>query len=104
MTYKEYCKNELGYEVITTYFDDLAIAEHFGTKAIKDTVKNAIKHDKDYKNLTELVMVINHRCWLWHEKNNELSDFYADLYYATKDIVLDMFNDKEKIYFFEMTD
>ena len=60
MTYKEYCLQNFGYETITTYFDDFTIAERFGEKAIKETYKMAMINT-DYKMLTELCMVLNHK-------------------------------------------
>ena len=60
MTYKDYCRDNLGYETITTYWDDFTIAEHFGKQAILDTYKSAMLNN-DYKMLTQLCMVLNHK-------------------------------------------
>lgn len=53
-----------GYKPITTFYTDFSIAEPFGESAIKDTYERAFKIWKsDYKYLTELVMVLNWKCW-----------------------------------------
>lgn len=72
-----------GYKQITTFFEDFSIADNFGISAIKDTYKRAFSAWKsDYKYLTELVMVLNWKCWQHHhEGNTQKSDLYSDLYY-----------------------
>ena len=53
-----------GYKPITTFWTDFSIAEKFGVAAIIDTCKRALCEWKDnYKYLTELVMVLNHKIW-----------------------------------------
>lgn len=71
------------YNYTTTFWSDFTIAEKFGTAAIKDTAARAFSEWKDdIQYLTELVMVINHKCWEhYHNNNNELSNYYGDLYY-----------------------
>ena len=72
----------IGYKPLTTFWDDFTIAEKFNTKAITDTTEKAFNEWKDdYKYLTELIMVINHKSWYWYEKGNErLTNFYIDMY------------------------
>ena len=73
---------EVGYEPLTTFWDDFSIAEKFGKNAIKDTAERVFKEWKhDYKYLTELIMVINHKCWEHNNTNQVLSDLYGQLYY-----------------------
>ena len=105
MTYAEYCKELTGYTPFTTYYDDLTIAEPFGTDAIKDTVDRALKHNLGYKYITELCMVVNHKSWIWYSRgNNELSEFYADLYYYVRDWCFENLKGDELHYFIETTD
>ena len=68
----------------TTFWEDFSIAEKFGRSAIKDTYHRAFEEWKDnIEYLTELVMVINHKSWYWHEHHNDfLCEFYSDLYYT----------------------
>ena len=72
---------ELGYNPITTFWDDFTIAENFNAKAVEQTAKKAFDEWKDnYKYLTELIMVINHKCWEhYHRGNSKLSALYSDL-------------------------
>ena len=92
--------------VETTFNSDFAIADAFGVKAIKDTFKNAFDSWKgNYKYLTELVMVLNHRCWYWHHRNNaEFSKLYSDLFYKAQDYAYAHLKGEELDFFFSVTD
>ncbi len=79
MTYKEWCLENLEYETQTTYFEDFTIAEHFGYMAIKDTYKRAMKNT-NYKMITELCMVLNHKIWFLYEKNPTIAKLYNELW------------------------
>lgn len=69
--YFDYMCARTGYEPITTFWDDFTIADKYGESGIRDTYKRAFKAwKKDYKFLTELVMVLNWKCWYHHERNN----------------------------------
>lgn len=95
-----------GYKPRTTFWDDFSIADHFGLSAIEDTFKRAFRSWKsDYVYLTELVMVLNHKIYQWHQAGNE---DYARLYnrlwesadlYACENLTGD-----ELSYFYETTD
>lgn len=81
----------MSYKYFTTFWSDFSIAERFGTGAIEDTAMRAFEEWKsDTKYLTELVMVINHKCWDHYEqKHTELSRLYGDMYYEYYDKALD---------------
>lgn len=76
-----------GYETITTFWQDFSIADAFGIHAIKDTFTKAFNEWKsDYKYLTELVMVLNLKCWHFYDKGmNEYSLLYSNLYHEAND-------------------
>lgn len=97
-----------GQEFQTTFWEDFSIADAFGDDAIKDTYKRAFGEWKeDLVYLTELVIVLNMKCWQWYEKGNETrSMLYSDLYYKTNDYAWDFVGeDEEKSeYYFRMTD
>ena len=61
-------------------FDD---AEEGGANTIQVIANMAYQRWKDsIEELTDLVMVINHKCWEHYRLgNNELSSLYGDLYY-----------------------
>ena len=103
MTYQDYCLNELGYKTITTYWDDFSIADHFGISAIKDTYKRAL-FNNDYKMLTELYMVLNHKIWFWYKKNETIAKTYNQLWENLYETIMEMFNPEELQYFYEITD
>lgn len=75
--------NYLGYEPKTTFYGDFTIAELVsGLEGVKDTFKRVFEgwsYNIEY--FTELVLVLNHKAWEHHEKNNrELSVLYVELY------------------------
>lgn len=94
-----------GYETMTTFWSDFTIADVFGIAAIKDTFKRAFSEWKsNYKYLTELVMVLNWKCWVYYGINNQYSDLYADLYYQANDYARESLHGAELDYFFRVTD
>ena len=63
MTFRAFME-EAGYKVQTTFWEDFTIADFFGVKAIQDTFDRAFgEWKKDYKYLTELILVLNHKIW-----------------------------------------
>ena len=94
-----------GYVPKTTFWNDFDIADHFGVDAIKDTYNRAFNEWKNNKvYVTELVMVLNHRCWCWYNKNNEYSKLYADLYYELDEWCLDNLKGEDFDYYVSTTD
>ena len=73
---------ENGYVEKTTFASDFDIADVFGIEAIMDTFKRAFAEwKKDYKYLTELVMVLNLKSWQWYYRGNHtVSKVYDELY------------------------
>jgi len=103
MTYREYCKSNLGYEVITTYWDDFSIAERFGKYAILDTYKRALLN-KNYKMLTELCMVLNHKIWFLYETNEALARVYDELWKKCDNYLMKNLKGQELEYYIRTTD
>jgi len=104
MTYSEWCENNIGYKTITTYWQDLCIAERFGHKAIRDTVDRAIKFDGDYKSLVELCMVLNHKIWFTYEKDLELGKLYDELWNKMRSYLTSTLKGEQLKYYYETTD
>lgn len=106
MTYAEWKKENFNYECITTFWSDFTIADKFGVKAIKDTFNRAFKEWKsDYKYLTELVVVLNDKCWLHYgEKNEKFWKLYSELFYKAKYYAEKNLKGDEFRYYFEITD
>ena len=54
----------------TTFWQDFIIADRFGIPAVKDTFRRAFgEWKRDYRYLTDLVLVLNHKIWEHYEKN-----------------------------------
>lgn len=94
-----------GYKPITTFWNDFSIADNFGIEAIQDTYNRAFKEWKgNYKYLTELVMVLNHKIWAWYGRNNNYAELYDKLWrMADEYAVTHLKGDKLK-YFYRVTD
>ena len=98
--------NRYGYETFTTFWEDFSIADRFGAKAIKDTYKRAFNEWKsNYKYLTELILVLNWKCWdFYYEGNRTYSMLYEELYYEANDYARENLKGDEFRYYFEVTD
>lgn len=95
---------ETGYEMKTTFWGDFRVC-FYDKYAIKDTYKRAFevwKDDKIYG--TELSMVLNWLSWFYCEKDNSVSELYADLYYEFRDYILDNWKDEDLEYYLKTTD
>lgn len=77
----------------------------FGIAAVVDTFKRAFKEWKDnYKYLTELVMVLNHKIWQWYQKNAALAAIYNSIWELADGYAVNNLKDKELEYFYRVTD
>ena len=96
----------IGYTPITTFWDDFTIADHFGKDAIQDTYNRAFEAWKgDYKYLTELVMVLNHKIWQHYHANNMVySKLYDKLWKKADSYAMNNLKDDELDYFLRVTD
>lgn len=98
---EEFC----GYKPITTFWMDFSIADHYGTGAVKDTYKRAFNEWKDdYKYLTELVLVLNHKIWQWYKNDENLAEVYNDLYDEASRYAENNLKGQEARYYFHVTD
>lgn len=95
-----------GEEFKTTFWDDFTIADAFGIPAVKDTFKRAFDEWKtDTVYLTELVIVMNMKCWYFYEKGNSaLSETYSKLYYKAHHYAQSHLKGEDFEYYFRMTD
>lgn len=106
MTFQELMKQELGYDCITTFWEDFAIADRFGLGAVRDTFRRAFNEWKtDYKYLTELVLVLNQRSWMHHaKKNTAFMELYSELYDKASQYAEENLKGEEYTYYFNLTD
>ena len=106
MTWKEYQKEEHGFEVQTTFWEDFGIADRFGKSAVKDTYKSALAYAKtNYKYLTELSIVLNYRLWMHYNKGNEtLARVYDEIWRKCHNYAQRTLKGEEFQFYFNATD
>ena len=86
MTFKEFMQ-ENGYELQTTFWEDFSIADRFGLAAVLDTFNRAFREWKgDYKFLTELTLVLNHKIWQYYENRPDMAVLYNTLWVTSRPI------------------
>ncbi len=96
----------MNYEFKTTFWSDFSIADRFGAEAVVDTCKRAFKEWKNnVEYVTELVMVLNWKCFTHYDKGNEtLSELYSKLFYDVRDWCFDNLKGEELQYFIRTID
>ena len=106
MTFKEFQKEAHNYDCITTFWEDFSKADRFGVEAVIDTFNRAFNEWKsNYKYLTELAIVMNHKCWIhFNKKNITLSNLYSDRYYKVRSYAIENLKGKELKYYLDTTD
>ena len=91
MTFKEFMK-EVGYDLMTTFWEDFSIADKYGIAGVKDTYRRAFNEWKDdYKFFTELTLVLNHKIWQHYESNRELAALYDRLWREADEYAMNNF-------------
>ena len=99
-------EQETGYKPLTTFYLDFSIADAFGESAIRDTYKRAFEGWKtNCKYITELVMVLNWKCWEhYNTKNILISELYGKLYYELDEWCLNNLKEDDLSYYIHTTD
>lgn len=104
-----------------TFYSDFSIADWYGEKSVRDTYNNVIKHwGSDYKALTEIIMVLNHKAWSFDSnvdsqilgsRCNEVVrkryvEVYTELYNKADAVFHKKYkgNDDAMRYYYEVTD
>lgn len=104
MTFKEFMA-ESGYELQTTFWSDFSIADQFGVSAIQDTFNRAFKEWKEnYKFLTELILVLNHKIWQYYKTRPEVATLYDSLWKQADRYACENLKGDELNYYYEVTD
>lgn len=83
-----------GYKRITTFVNDLVIAELVsGFDGIKDTHNRVTKEWKNnLKYYTEYVMALNFLCWVrYDQQRTDVSKLYSTLYHCAYNVLWDTF-------------
>ena len=104
MTFKEFMQ-ENGYELQTTFWEDFSIADRFGLAAVLDTFNRAFREWKgDYKFLTELTLVLNHKIWQYYENRPDMAVLYNTLSEQADQYAKENLKGNELSYYWEVTD
>lgn len=94
-----------GYRPRTTFWDDFSIADAFGPPAIRDTFNRAFREWRgNHEYLTEMVLVLNHKCWQWNERDEVKMVLYRDLYEKANDYALKHLKGDELDYYLQTVD
>jgi len=97
--------NMTGYKPKTTFWEDFSIAELFGRKAIEETFNRAFSEWRtNYIYLTELVLVLNWKIWLWYEENGTIAEQYKRLYETADQYAIENLRGEARQYFLKTTD
>ena len=96
---------EVGYTRKSTFFSDLSIAEWYGVKEVKDTIRRVVKNwFDDTEMFTEFVMCVNHKAWEHHQRqNSELSQLYSEKFYELQDMVYEKWDEEAQSYYYKIT-
>lgn len=94
------------YEMQTTFWEDFTIADCYGEKAVKDTFRRAFREWKNFPMyLTELVMVLNWKCWQRHDLHDpDACEMYRVMYEKAYDYAIKHLKGEDLQKFFEITD
>ena len=101
---------EIGYEPCTTFWEDFSIADRFigiEKDPVGATYKRALSYAKlNYRYLTELVLVLNHKIWQWYRADETTAREYDTLWRMTVEKFFELFeNDEEAVrYYYRVTD
>lgn len=101
-----------GYKPFTTFWQDFSIADRYGVNGIKSTFTKAFREWKDnYKYLTELSMVLNHKIGYFYDQNkpmdarcNRIAMLYSALWEQVNDYAYDTLQGDELHYYYRITD
>ena len=94
-----------GYVPFTTFWQDFSIADRFGMDAVRDTFHRAFSEWKeDYKYLTELVLVLNHKAWQHCTYHHVLAEAYMGLYAIADQYACENLHGEKALYYFKTTD
>lgn len=107
MIYEQFLAGFTDWRPTTLYWQRFSIAERFGEDEILEVYEQIFKESKDdYKLLTELTMILNHKSWQ-HCENIDRSGFcelYKNLFSKTYNYAISTLHEKELTYFLDTTD
>ena len=97
--------NGYGKKRHTTFYSDFSIADEYGEKEIVDTLKRAKKNWKNnVQYMAELVVVLNHKIWEYHQTNDKLGCLYDKLWRETDAYCRKHFKGEDLSFYFNYID
>ena len=103
--WRENIENLTDYKPITTFYNDLSIAECCGHKAIKDTYKHILKEwGKDIKYMTEFVMCLNYKIWQLKDIDRNTAILFDELWREADIYVIKHFKGDDLVYYYDIID
>lgn len=93
----------------TVFWHDFTVAEGLGEPVVSITFANFFdKRKGSVKDLVELCIVTNEKCWYWYERGNEeLSRKYGEWYHRCRDYAFSDesgFTREEQTLFYDVID
>ena len=105
MSWNKFIKEQTGYKAITTFWDDFSVAEMFGSDAVIHTFNIAFREwHNNFKYLTELVLVLNHKIWLHNEQDVKLAKLYDKLWTTADRYAVEHLQGEELDYYYRVLD
>lgn len=107
MIYEQFLAQFTDWRPTTLYWQRFSIAEGFGKEEIKRVYNEIFDESKnDYKLITELVMILNHKSWQHCEDlmDSEFCKIYAELFREARNYAENTLKDDELQYFLDTTD
>ena len=107
MIYENFLSQFTDWRPTQLYWQRFSIAEGYGKAEIKNVYKTIFEEAKhNYKLLTELVMVLNHKSWEYSEYHNGsgICELYSDLFYETKKYADETLSGAELSYYLDTID
>lgn len=107
MVYEQWLSKFTSWRPQTNAWQSFSIAEQISEREVNDTYKRLFSQMKnDYKTLTELVMILNHKMFQHNEipGHRRLCELYSNLFETTDDYALHALKDDELSYFLSVTD
>lgn len=94
-----------GYKPMTTFYEDLSIADMFGAGAIRETYRDVFAAWKaDYKYITEFIMALNWKIWEHYGKNDAYAKLYDELWRKADEWAVSNLKGEELTYYLRTTD
>lgn len=88
----------------TLFYADIKVAERFGLRAVRETLRDCHIEQRGASVLTELYIAINHLIWEAYDRGNEeLQEIYQNMYEKIYEMS-DSWTKAEREHFFLVTD